>query len=597
MSHPIRKWLKETLQYGRRSVQNPGDSKPPLLWLADLPRLGNMWVRHLWFRTWLDLRTTPSRIRFAPSEVFSPHVQLIRPTRLRPLRPFVELREALARFDRWMAEGGLQKALAQLGNGLLGSLAALIGGIAVAGVALLGSLLTLVAGIVGASAIGTALGLNSIGENVRRLYDRAHIGWLGLWERLKRPDELAWRFATATGIIGLILLLFFQLRDSPQPAVKRVAHRPPAVVEDPEPADAFAELPDPFAGAEPVPDPIPLPDPAPELVAAVERSVLPMDVARFNLPDSEELFVVESESPDLVLAAMLPSDDWLQLTPDTKISTEPVIPAAYGATALTEPIVVESLEPRGEEDQFTPASRQIGIRIEKTQPTQAQAGELLWYELIVTNQSEETLSQVIVEERVEPPHRVADALPAASYQEGLLKWRLDALESGGTRRLQVGIYPMSNDPLITAATIRPISTFSVATYVAEPKPQPAEPEPKPKPDPNLFRRVKIAMTMPKTLRQGAHCPIQLVVTNTGTVPLTGVTLRSELPEEVTHSQGRFIEIVVDELPPGASRTTEFHVMAIQNGNPSIIAEVQTDQGVATTVRGSLSIVDRLFAQR
>src|SRR5690606_12883495 len=175
---------------------------------ADLPRLGNMWVRHLWFRTWLDLRTTPSRIRFAPSEVFSPHVQLIRPTRLRPLRPFVELREALARFDRWMAEGGLQKALAQLGNGLLGSLAALIGGIAVAGVALLGSLLTLVAGIVGASAIGTALGLNSIGENVRRLYDRAHIGWLGLWERLKRPEELAWRFATVTGIIGLILLLF-----------------------------------------------------------------------------------------------------------------------------------------------------------------------------------------------------------------------------------------------------------------------------------------------------------------------------------------------------------------------------------------------------
>src|SRR5690606_32153182 len=129
--------------------------------------------------------------------------------------------------------------------------------------------------------------------------------------------------------------------------------------------------PDPFAPTEPT---------VPELALTLERAALPPTIARYNLPDSEEMFEVVAEPTAMIDVASLPDDEWLKALPTQVTTSAPVVPAAYSASA---PVVELSPppEPMQTADGFSPGSRGIGIVIQKSQPQQARVGELIWYDL------------------------------------------------------------------------------------------------------------------------------------------------------------------------------------------------------------------------
>lgn len=625
VSHRFRKWLKDLLQYGRRGVQSSGDEKPPLLWLADLPRLGSMWAGHLWFRMWLDLRGTPPRVTYDPREVFSPHVASVRPTRLNPIRPLRRTREVLAACRAWLAEGGLERAVAKLGTGLVGGIAGLFAAVALGLANAASAVATGVAGVFGASAIGTALGLNAIAGGVRgaakrtgvgvvRLRDGLAAGFTALAGRFRSPREIAWTFATLTGTVGLILLMVLQSNGLPAAqkqtaAATHTAQRPPVAVaqEEPEADDPFGGLPDPFGAPEPAAGPeleedpfgpVAQPEPAADLEVEVARSDLPAEVARFNLPDDDERFVVESHGADTVPdLRSFPKDDWLLASPRPELGRLGIVPAAYREPRDAVPVAVRVPRPSSVADRFTPATRSVGVTVTKTQPAEAKAGELLWYDLVVTNRTREEIAGVIVEEHVAEPHRVANARPAAAFADGTLSWKLEALRPGEEKRLSVGVYPMSADPIVTAAAVRPVATFSTVTLVQEePEDEPiTEPAPGlgPEPTDEPLRRVRIAMTTPERVTSGAGCVIRFRVTNTGGAPLTGVAIRGLLPERLRHAHGAEVESDIGPLAPGESRTAEMHVTAGRLGEAELLAEVSSAEGVATTVRGAFDVVDSL----
>lgn len=649
MSHPIRKWLKDLLQYGRRSVQSPGDRKSPLLWAADLPRLGQMWLGHVWYRTWFDLRQMPPRVVYHPQEVFSRDVQLIRPTTLNPIRPLERTRDAFAAFLAWLHDGGLERAIAGFGRGLAGGVVGTLGVIVLGLFGLVGTLLTGLVGLFGASALGTALGVNALGRSLHSLGGATQTGLLGVRDglaglfagfvgRFRSPQEALWTMATVTGTVGLILLMVLQAGGLPGTANRataadpHVAHRPPMQLAQAEPVDdPFGGLPDPFAPADPAPAqpeppaddfedpfgqaPVELTEDAlagAELEVDVARTQLPPDVARYNLPDDAEEFLVESSAP-LPDLTSFPDDAWMLSLSRNEIDRQPVVPAAYRESNVTPPSEAPLPQPSPSGDRFTPATRHIGVTIRKTQPESVPSGEMLWYDLIVTNHGDEPVAGLVVEERVAEPHRVADAHPPASYASGLLTWRLDGLDPREERRLSVAVYPMSADEISTAAAVRPIATFSAVTlvqaeepvieappvdepYIEEPpadeplvEERPAEVPPAVAP----FRRVKIAMTTPEWVREGSGCIIRFDVTNTGTAPLTGVVVRSLLPETLQHPHGRSIESAFESLAPGEQKQAELHVKGLKIGEAEMIAEVSAAEGVATTVRGSFGVIEPL----
>ena len=117
MPHPLRRWIKNTLEYGRRSSSSPGDAKPPLFWLADFPRLTVLWADILFYRARKDLRATPPRVVFDPKGQTSPHIRSIRPTKLNPARPLRALGVEWARFEHWLSEGGHRTGRRSNGGG------------------------------------------------------------------------------------------------------------------------------------------------------------------------------------------------------------------------------------------------------------------------------------------------------------------------------------------------------------------------------------------------------------------------------------------------------------------------------------------------
>lgn len=643
MSHSLRRWLKDLLQYGRRSVQTPADAKAPLLWMADLPRLGQMWLGHIWFRIWLDLRNTPPRVVFAPREVFSPHVRMIRPTQLKPITPILRMRQTLASVGTWLGNGGPEHLFLRLRNLFAGGVLSALGVILFGALGIVGSILAGIAGLFGVSALGTILGIGVLGRATQHATRRTKAG-LGLMrhgmtqgfehakKRIRSPREIAWTFATATGVVGLILLIVLQsteLAPVPKQALAdeshTVARLTSELVAQAEPeADLFNGFPNPFGEPEPAPeqpatppaddfgldpfsefppqnDPEPAPQ-TPDLDVEIARGELPANIARFNLPDDNEQFVVQSMRP-VAPVADFPPDDWLRAIPRDAINRPPVVPATYREMGDITPIVDSAPEPSDIADRFVPATRNVGVTIEKTQPARAETGSMIWYDLIVTNNSDESVAGVLVEERVAEPHRIADARPTAQFRDGVLTWNLDSLAAGEERRLSVAVYPMSNDPIDTTAAIRPVQTFSAVTLVQAPEPSRPEPlptrpdpfdEPIPEPTPvadQPLRRVKIAMTTPLQVKNSANCLVKFTVTNTGEAPLTDVIIRGILPAELEHRYGVVVEADLGTLAPGQTKSAELRVTAAELGDAEVIAEVTTAEGVSTTVRGSFQVVD------
>ena len=646
MSHPVRKWLKDLLQYGRRNVQSPGDGRSPLLWAADLPRLGQMWLGHFWFRVWLDLRSTPPRVVYRPREVFSPYVWSYRTTQLNPIRPVRQAGELLTKVRRWCADGGLERTVAAVARLFAGGLREGLGILFFGAVGFVGATLVGAAtafsrstnGLLGSlSTTGGAVGrtAQSAAGFVAEAGDRAVAAMTRFAGGFRSPREVAWTVATLTGTVGLILLMVLQVIGLPVTADNTVAaadphvvHRPPMELAQFEPADdPFNGLPDPFAtepagppevasdfGVDPFgpfpgdqaePEPAPTPAPAADLDIEVVRTGPPEGIARFNLPDDQEQFVVTSSSaaPAVAGGTTFPPDNWLRAISQNAVGRPQIVPAAY-RELVEHPLLTESpRQPSDLADRSVPAGRDLAISIRKTLPADAKAGELLWYELIVTNESGETIEDALIEERVEQPHRIADARPAAAFANGVLHWRFETLRPYEERRLSVAVFPMSDDPIVTSATARAVSTVAATTLVeAQVEPPISRPEPvEPRPEPieparqTEVRRIMIEMTTPALAASKSECVIQFAVTNTGTALLTGVAIDAVLPERLIHPDGVAVASTLGDLAPGETKRVELRATAGDAGETEIIAQVATAEGVATTVRGSFTIVESLAA--
>ena len=334
--------------------------------------------------------------------------------------------------------------------------------------------------------------------------------------------------------------------------------------------------------------------PAPDLDAVVIRE---------TLPDYTDTFVVESEPEFAVNAAIarLESDDWVRGDPVALTEPEPseLYVERYGlprspATEIDEPIRVH---PVAAPDQAAP-----GVSVQKMISKQAVAGADLSYEIVVSNPTNERVSDVVLEESIPATWNFVDAQPrGVMIRRDTLQWRLAPLEPEARTSILIRVRAGEE----AEATTRTIVTTAAAVgatvnVVAESQetieplpdlnftlPEPEEPlPPAPSlPDPEKWRPTERSIPTPEVTEvervpgpqlkltakvasrvSPGHFKVFVTVRNTGGTAVDDARVVIWLSNLVKHPGGSKIEQAVKRLNPNESRVLPVHLRAVTPGD-------------------------------
>ncbi len=334
--------------------------------------------------------------------------------------------------------------------------------------------------------------------------------------------------------------------------------------------------------------------PAPDLDAVVIRG---------TLPDYSDMFVVESKLEFDVGAAVarLESDDWVRGDPVALNEPErsELYVERYGlprslTTNIDEPIRIRPVT--------APGQAAPGVSVQKMISRQAVAGAELSYEIVVSNPTNERVSDVILEESIPATWDFVDAEPrGVMIRRDTLQWRLEPLAPDARTSILIRVRAGEE----AEATTRTIVTTAAAVgaivdvvgesrEVIEPipdlnfmLPEPQEPPPAAPslPDPEDWRPAERSIPTPEVTEvervpgpqlklttkvasrvSTGHFKVFVTVRNTGGTAVDDARVVIWLSNLVKHPGGSKIEQAVKRLNPNESRVLPVHLKAITPGD-------------------------------
>ncbi len=339
-------------------------------------------------------------------------------------------------------------------------------------------------------------------------------------------------------------------------------------------------LPDAAPRGPAVPDPLPqlqapgLP-PAPELPPAAEKPAPGADVLKPNPTSPPALVPLKKVTPaPAAPPARLPA--FRRVAPEP----QPERPAPRPQIPETAPAV--PAPPAGVPGALTPT-----VAVDKIGPKAVQAGEPFRYEIVLRNVGTVPAERVLLEDELPPGTRVLAAQPTPLAQAGHLAWQIEGLAPGEEKRFTVDVQAAhggewKGTALVMVGAHRTFET-AVSGPAAPPAPAPAAPAPPPE------GRVDLDLRGPVQAVLGHPLAFELRVTNRSTFPLANLILRTVLPPGLEHCYGPEMELNLDPLAPGESRTETLEVIAAQPGRHTLAVNVQAGGIQSTTARADVLV--------
>lgn len=470
-----------------------------------------------------------------------------------------------------------------------------------------------------------------------RLTIAARWAWIGVRRSKHRlaghfQQHSVWPLATATGIIGIILLLLMHLsmlnaavaRPQGDTGGEAVAAEPAALLkpvsdrdEQPEPEpfelEPFPEQPAFDTAPIDRPDPAPIDDPFDEDSALDEAATPiphreemppwrrnPVDAPQWDVEierqapsasggdlDDEAEFMVDSglspitvegetlleqlgvlPSPGLTA---LPVDDW---------NAFDVVRLHGGATqipyrGLPDPppaSLADEIDPADFDALGSPSYRELALHILKEIPGSATAERSYEYEIVVRNDGVDTIEQFEVDEQLGEDVQVLSAVPDAHYDNDRLRWRLRDLRPGDERRLAVTVLPKTGGRFEQATLVTAAAAVGAETRVEGP-------------------RLEFDVEAPQRVEVGQWCPIRFRVTNVGATDVSGIVIEDDLSEKLVHEDGRELGYDVGTLAPGESKEAQLAVKADALGTATNIARVTVNDTTVDEVSTRVEIAE------
>ncbi len=185
------------------------------------------------------------------------------------------------------------------------------------------------------------------------------------------------------------------------------------------------------------------------------------------------------------------------------------------------------------------------VRIDKNVPGEVSVGESFNYEIMVTNISDLTLSNVVVTDKINDVMDVSRTNPSAdSMRAGTGTWTLGTLEPGASKTIVITGTANTVGTITNCASIAFDSVICASINVVKPG-------------------LELVKTAPREVMLCDAVPVRFVVRNPGTGVAKNVRISDPLPNGMVTADGKSrIDIQVGDLAPGESK--EFTVQCKAN---------------------------------
>jgi hypothetical protein len=251
-----------------------------------------------------------------------------------------------------------------------------------------------------------------------------------------------------------------------------------------------------------------------------------------------------------------------------------------------------------------------GVGVEVVGPNRITKNVPAEYKVLLKNRREQEASRLIVEVELSEKFVVQKTEPAGETIPGRIAWRIEMLAGNETKTLRFDAIAQEGGSGRVRAFVRqdgpaedqadPINDLQPPELPAtgdasEEKPQglpdPLEPkdEPAELPAPEAKGAVKIELMMPETAVPGVPFVCEMVVTNSGRIPL------SKMKFEMTPTKGlrvlRNFDGSAPKLPsePGASIKSRVEMVSDGGGIQAVRAKLTAEPGVSEQVEREISI--------
>jgi len=218
------------------------------------------------------------------------------------------------------------------------------------------------------------------------------------------------------------------------------------------------------------------------------------------------------------------------------------------------------------------------VKLETIAPATINLGLPLQYQIAVRNIGSVPAYQVRVEDHLPPGSRLRGAEPRPDVQGDRLAWNLGELAAGAEVRLRIEVEPAAEGEVSWSATVTYSATSDFTTRITRP-------------------RLAVSKTGPATALVGDPATFQIQVSNTGSGPATGVTIRDQLPAGLQHPQGPVIEADLGTIAPGQMRSMTLQTSAVRAGHFVNEVLVTADGGLQAAARAEIDITQPALALR
>ncbi|MCA9114079.1 MAG: DUF11 domain-containing protein, partial [Planctomycetaceae bacterium] len=203
------------------------------------------------------------------------------------------------------------------------------------------------------------------------------------------------------------------------------------------------------------------------------------------------------------------------------------------------------------------SSRDMELEITRTTPESAGNGQPLVYSIQLENRGSDPIDDVTVQEQLPAGARLAGTTPHTAVEQDHLLWRIRQLKPGGKTSLRVELQPETTGTLSGSATVRTTAAVGSTTTVES------------------GLQLSLEVLSPERVRVGEECPLNVIVTNSGSATAEGVAIHADLPAELGYHKGRTLIYQIGSLPAGETHTAHLTAVGSASGTGRSLLKVVT----------------------